>query len=76
MNPQTSDHAEVSEVPHLLADLAPETRALVLLRAVEGWSVEDIGAALSWSASTVQRRYVLALELLKARSDGRNGRDA
>ena len=75
MSQQTSDLNGVSEMPHLLAGLPAETRALVLLRAVEGWSAEDVGAALSWSASTVQRRYALALELLKARSHGRNGHD-
>lgn len=68
--------ASASEVPRLLADLHPETRALVLLRAVEGWSAEEVGAAFSWSAATVRRRYARALELLKARQTGRNGHEA
>jgi RNA polymerase sigma-70 factor (ECF subfamily) len=55
------------DVQALVASLEPETRAVVLLRAVEGWSAEDVGAAMSFSVATVRRRYARALALLKAR---------
>lgn len=60
-------------LPTLVGELRPETRALVLLRAVEGWSAEEVAAAFSWSASTVRRRYARALALLRARLVERNG---
>ncbi len=59
--------APLDEVRRLVADLKPGTRALVLLRAVEGWSAQDVGAALRMSAATVRRRYARALEHLRTR---------
>lgn len=56
-----------AEIPRYVASLEPETRALVLLRAVEGWSAEEVGAAFSWSVAKVRRRYARALDLLRAR---------
>jgi RNA polymerase sigma-70 factor, ECF subfamily len=67
------DDATTDSVASLVAGLEPETRALVLLRAVEGWSAEDVGAALSFSVATVRRRYARALALLKARVEARIG---
>ncbi len=55
------------DVRRLVADLKPDTRALVLLRAVEGWSAEEVGVALRMSAATVRRRYARALEHLRTR---------
>ncbi len=65
-----------SDAARLVAGLEPRTRALVLLRAVEGWSAEEVGAALSWSVATVRRRYARALDLLRAHVNERdsNGR--
>jgi RNA polymerase sigma-70 factor (ECF subfamily) len=60
-----------AEAASLVAVLEPRTRALVLLRAVEGWSAEEVGAALSWSVATVRRRYARALDLLRARVVGK-----
>ena len=51
----------------LVAGLKPETRALVLLRAVEGWNAEDAGAAMGMSAATARRRYAKALKQLRLR---------
>ena len=64
-----------ADAARLVAGLEPRTRALVLLRAVEGWSAEEVGAALSWSVATVRRRYARALELLRARVNERNSRE-
>jgi len=64
--------APTDGLPALVAGLRPETRALVMLRAVEGWTAEDVAAAFSWSAATVRRRYARALDLLRTRLDGRN----
>jgi RNA polymerase sigma-70 factor (ECF subfamily) len=65
--PRDTVHGDVREC---LADLRPETRALVLLRAVNGWTAEEVGAAFSWSAATVRRRYARALALLEGRLSG------
>lgn len=50
----------------LVADLKPESRALLMLRAVQGWSAEDIGTAWGQSASTIRRRYTRIVEHLDA----------
>jgi RNA polymerase sigma-70 factor, ECF subfamily len=65
--PREGEHGDVREC---LAGLRPKTRALVLLRAVNGWTAEEVGAAFSWSAATVRRRYARALALLEARLSG------
>ncbi|MCC7138340.1 MAG: sigma-70 family RNA polymerase sigma factor [Planctomycetes bacterium] len=63
--------ADEAPVGAMLSTLEPQTRALVLLRAVQGWSAEDVGAAMSWSVATVRRRYARALSLLRARIETR-----
>ncbi len=63
--------APTDGLPALVGGLQPATRALVLLRAVEGWSAEEVAAAFSWSAATVRRRYARALALLRARLEER-----
>ena len=68
-------HSSAQEVSRLLASLKPETRALVLLLSVQGWSTEAAGAAFSCSAATIRRRYARALEALKSNSERSNGRD-
>jgi RNA polymerase sigma-70 factor (ECF subfamily) len=63
---------EADRIHRLLGKLRPETRTLVLLRAVEGWSAEEVGRALGLSASTVRRRYARSLEhLRRALTEGR-----
>ena len=64
--------APSDDLPTLVGGLRPATRALVLLRAVEGWSAEEVAAAFSWSAATVRRRYARALALLRARLEPRS----
>jgi len=49
----------------LLASLRPQTRALVLLRAVMGFSTEEAAVALGQSPATIRRKYALALEHLR-----------
>jgi RNA polymerase sigma-70 factor (ECF subfamily) len=58
------------EVRRLVAGLKPETRALVLLRAVHGWSPVDAAHAMGWSVATARRRYAAALSGMKARLEG------
>ncbi len=70
--PSPEVQAPQAEIARLVGSLHPETRALVLLRAVEGWSAEEVGAAFSWSAATVRRRYARALDLLRVRVNGRS----
>jgi RNA polymerase sigma-70 factor (ECF subfamily) len=63
--------SETEELERLVASLRPETRALVLLIAVEGWTAEDAALAVGRSASTVRRRYARALRHLRDRlTDG------
>jgi RNA polymerase sigma-70 factor (ECF subfamily) len=63
------------EVERLVASLKPPLRSLVLLRAVQGWSAEEVAAALGTSPSTVRRRYARALRHLRERhaNGGRDG---
>jgi RNA polymerase sigma-70 factor (ECF subfamily) len=60
------------EVSRILASLEPGTRSLVLLRAVHGWSAEEVAVALGKSPATVRRRYAGALERLRRRT-GKGG---
>ena len=64
--PESRVHPDSDRVRALVAELRPDTRAVVLLRAVEGWSAEEVAAARGWSASTVRRRYARALRHLRA----------
>ena len=64
--PAGGEPAEVELVKELVARLRPESRAILLLRAVEGWNAEEVAAARGWSASTVRRKYARALEHLRA----------
>jgi RNA polymerase sigma factor (sigma-70 family) len=71
---------EVELVRELVAGLAPESRAVLLLRAVEGWTAEEVARARGWSASTVRRRYARVVAhlrdaLTRRRNDERRNRD-
>ena len=55
------------EMDRALASLKPDSRVLVLLRAVHGWSAEEVAAAVGKSPATVRRRYARALAHLKSR---------
>jgi len=66
------DDPDCERLRTLVAELKPDTRAVVLLRAVEGWSAEEVAAARGWSAATVRRRYARALQHLRA-GLGRSG---
>ncbi|MHC4550387.1 MAG: RNA polymerase sigma factor [Planctomycetota bacterium] len=64
--PAAGDPPEVEALRGLMSGLRPETRAIVLLRALEGWSATEVAAAHGLSASTVRRRYAKALAHLRA----------
>jgi RNA polymerase sigma-70 factor (ECF subfamily) len=55
----------------LVEQLPPKIQAIVLLRAFEGWSAEEVAAAHRISVATVRRRYAGALAHLRARLAGR-----
>jgi RNA polymerase sigma-70 factor (ECF subfamily) len=59
--------ADEESIERTLASLTPETRSLVLLRAVHGWSAEEVAKALGKSAATVRRKYARALQHLRTR---------
>jgi len=63
--PRIDSPTEFDELRELVAGLRPKSRATVLLRAVEGWSAEEIAHAHGVSASTVRRRYADAIEHLR-----------
>jgi RNA polymerase sigma-70 factor (ECF subfamily) len=65
IGPRREEPAEADRLRALVAKLRPDTRAVVLLRAVEGWSAEEVGRAMGLSASTVRRRYARTLEHLR-----------
>ena len=71
--PTGRDAPAIEEVRALMAGLKPETRAIVLLRAVEGWSAEDVARAQGMHAATVRRRYARALQHLRERSKRDDG---
>jgi RNA polymerase sigma-70 factor (ECF subfamily) len=57
---------ELEALRALVDGLQPKTRAIVMLRALEGWSAEEVAAAHRLSVATVRRRYAKALEHLRA----------
>jgi RNA polymerase sigma-70 factor (ECF subfamily) len=77
--PAGDEPADIGLLKELVAALRADSRAIVLLRAVEGWSAEEVAAARGWSASTVRRKYARAMEHLRAGlarrwNDGRDTR--
>ena len=60
-------HDEGDVLRRLVQELKPETRSIVLLRAVEGWSAEEVAVALGVHPATVRRRYARALGHLRRR---------
>jgi len=64
--PEPRRDPEVEALRELVAGLQPKTRAIVFLRALEGWSAEEVAAAHGVSAATVRRRYAKALAHLRA----------
>jgi len=63
--PAGRDSPEVEALRTLMDGLQPKTRAIVLLRALEGWSAEEVALAHRLSVATVRRRYARALEHLR-----------
>jgi len=53
------------ELGRLMAQLHPRTRAIVLLRVLEGWSAKEVARAEGISAATARRRYARALTHLR-----------
>ena len=70
--PAPEERAAGEECAALLAPLDEDVRAVLLLRYVVGWSVEDTAGALGTSAATVKRRAAEGLDRLRARLAGRN----
>ena len=66
------DKPDEEELGQLMAQLHPRTRAIVLLRVLEGWTAEDVARAEGISASTVRRRYARALDHLRTALRARN----
>lgn len=62
---------ELGDVRDAVAALRPESRALLLLRSVEGWTAEEVAGALGHSASTVRRRHARILRHLRTRIERR-----
>jgi RNA polymerase sigma-70 factor (ECF subfamily) len=60
------ERPDLDVVRGLVEELKPETRAIVLLRALEGWSAEEVAAAHRVSVATVRRKYAKALDHLRA----------
>ena len=50
----------------LVFGLSPESRALLMLRTVHGWSVESIAAAWGQSPATIRRRHARIITHLRA----------
>ena len=65
LSPATGRETEIDGLRELVAGLQPNSRAIVLLRAVEGWSAEEVAAAHKISASSVRRCYAKAIEHLR-----------
>jgi RNA polymerase sigma-70 factor (ECF subfamily) len=64
--PPARERPELDVLRALVEGLQPRTRAIVMLRALEGWSAEEVAAAHRLSVATVRRRYAKALEHLRA----------
>jgi RNA polymerase sigma-70 factor, ECF subfamily len=59
--PAALEHAESRQaVERLLAELAPEERMMIVLKEVEGYSVEEISEALNMNPNTVKVRMFRA----------------
>ena len=61
-----ADGPETEALRSLVAGLQEKTRAILLLRTVEGWSAEEIATAKGMSVATVRRHYTRAKEHLRA----------
>ncbi len=77
--PAGGDPIEVELLKELMLSLRPETRSIVFLRGVEGWTAEEVAASQGVSTATVRRRYARALDDLRTRlsrrlKDGQNAR--
>jgi RNA polymerase sigma-70 factor (ECF subfamily) len=57
---------EVERLKGLVEGLKVQARSILFLRAVEGWSAEEVALALGCSAATVRRKYARALDHLRA----------
>jgi len=57
--------ADVDGLRELVAGLKPKSRAIILLRVVEGWSAKEVAAAQGVSVSTVRRKYAEAIQHLR-----------
>jgi RNA polymerase sigma-70 factor (ECF subfamily) len=64
--PPARERPELDALRALMDGLQPKTRAIVMLRALEGWSAEEVAVAHRLSVATVRRRYAKALEHLRA----------
>ena len=69
-------HPASADVRRAMEALRPETRALVLLRAVQGWSTDDVAAALGVHPATARRRYARAIEHLRVNLERSQTHDA
>ena len=65
--PAGGDPVEVELLKELMLRLRPETRSIVFLRGVEGWTAEEVAASQGVSTATVRRRYAGALADLRER---------
>jgi len=68
--------AEAEAVRRALEGVKPASRAIVLLRVLEGWSAAEVAAAQGMSVSTVRRRYARALDHLRRALEKRSVKDA
>ena len=57
---------ESETLQRLVHELKPESRALLMLRAVQEWPADAIAQAWGQSAATIRRRYAKTLEHLRA----------
>ncbi len=64
--PVPAQAPEAERIRMLVERLKPGTRAIVVLRAVEGWSAEDVARIQGLHVATVRRRYARALKHLRA----------
>jgi RNA polymerase sigma-70 factor (ECF subfamily) len=64
--PTGTQSPEAEALRALVSGLRAETRAIVLLRVLEGWSAEEVAAAQGLSVATVRRRYARAIQHLRS----------
>jgi len=74
--PVSPEVAGAEAVRRALEGVKPASRAIVLLRVLEGWSAAEVAAAQGMSVSTVRRRYARALEHLRRALDARSEKNA